>query len=137
MAPPHQPRVLPPGVAHARQGAVLMLVGLVAASIPLPWTAIAMVPLVWAAVESVRAVRAIRATPDGKASTRNLVSSIIGLVLVCLLTATVLLPYAVYGPAKGLQDCTDAANTAVAAAECKSQFLGGLESIFGVLLSAG
>jgi len=137
LAPPREPRVLPPGVAHARQAAMLMLVGLIAASLPLPWTAVAVAPLVWAAVESVRAIRAVRATPGGKASTRTMVSSGIGLVLVCLLTAVVLLPYAVYGPAKGLQDCTDAANTAVAVAECKSQFLGGLESLFGGLLSAG
>ena len=137
MAPPRKTRVLPPGVEHARLSAVLMVVGLIVSSVPLPWTAAAVAPLAWAAVESVRAIRAIRATPGGKASTRTMVSSIIGLVLVCLLTAVVLLPYAVYGPAKGLQDCTDAANTAVAAADCQSQFRGGLESVFGGLLSAG
>lgn len=114
-----------------------MLIGLLASSFPLPLTAVAVVPLGWAAVESVLAIRAIRAAPDGKASRRSMVSSTVGLALVCVLIAVVLLPYAVYGPAKALQDCTDAANTAVAAAECKSRFFGGLDSLLGGLLSAG
>ena len=134
MAPPRKPRVLPPGMAHARQSAILMLVGLVASTTPLPWTAVAMVPLMWAGVESVRAIRAMSA---GGAQTRSKVSSVVGLVLVCLLTVVVLLPYAFYGPAKSLQDCTDAANTAVAAAECKTHFYGGLESLLGGLFSVG
>jgi hypothetical protein len=121
-------------MAHARQSAILMLVGLVASTAPLPWTAVAVIPLVWAAVESVRAIRAMSA---GGAQTRSKVSSIVGLVLVCLLTAVVLLPYTVYGPAKSLQDCTDAANTAVATAECKTHFYGGLESLLGGLFSVG
>jgi phosphoribosylcarboxyaminoimidazole (NCAIR) mutase len=133
LAPPRKPRVLPPGMAHARQSAILMLVGLVASTTPLPWTAVAVVPLAWAGVESVRAIRAMSA---GRAHTRSMVSVVIGLVLVCLLTAAVLLPYAVYGPAKRLQDCTDAANTAVATADCRSHF-GGLESLLGGLLSPG
>ena len=113
-----------------------MLIGLVASSASLPWTVVAVVPLAWAAVESIRAIRAIRATPGGKDATRSMVSSVVGLVLVCLLTAIVLLPYAVYGPTKALQDCTDAANTALAAADCKVKFRGGIESLLGGLLSA-
>ena len=128
MAAPRKPRVLPPGMAHARRSAMLMLVGLVASGTPLPWTAVAVVPLVWAGFESVRAIRAMSA---GRAPARNIVWSVVGLVLVVALTLVVLLPYAVYGPAKSLQDCTGGANTAVAMAECKSHFYGGLESFLG------
>lgn len=134
MASPRKPRVLPPGMAHARRSAVLMLVGLLASGAPLPYTAVAAVPLVWAGVESVRAIRAMSAA---QAPTRGIVWSVVGLVMVCALTLVALLPYAVYGPAKRLQDCTSAANTAVAAAECKSRFSGGLESFLGGFSGAG
>jgi len=107
---------------------MLMLVGLVASGTPLPWTAVAVVPLAWAGFESVRAIRAMSA---GRAPARSIVWSVVGLVLVVALTSVVLLPYAVYGPAKSLQDCTGGANTAVAMAECKSHFYGGLESFLG------
>jgi phosphoribosylcarboxyaminoimidazole (NCAIR) mutase len=126
------PRVLPPGMAHARRSALLMLVGLVASSTPLPYTAVAVLPLVWSGVESVRAIRAMS---GGRAPTRGIVWSAVGLVMVCALTVMVVLPYAVYGPAKRLQDCTGGANTAVAMAECKSHFYGGLESFLGGLVS--
>jgi len=128
------PRVLPPGMAHARRSALLMLVGLVASSTPLPYTAVAVLPLVWSGVESVRAIRAMS---GGRAPTRGIVWSAVGLVMVCALTVMVVLPYAVYGPAKRLQDCTSGANTAVAVAECKSHFYGGLESLLGGFLSVG
>ena len=134
MAAPRKPRVLPPGMAHARRSAMLMLVGLVASGTPLPWTAVAVVPLVWAGFESVRAIRAMSA---GRAPARNIVWSVVGLVLVVALTLVVLLPYAVYGPAKSLQDCTGGANTAVAMAECKSHFYGGLVSFISGLTGAG
>lgn len=134
MAPPRKPRVLPPGIAHARRSAILMLVGLAASGTPLPYTAVAVVPLVWAGSESVQAIRAMSA---GRAPVRALVWSVVGLVMVAVLTSVALLPYAVYGPAKSLQECTGAANTAVAAAECKSQFNGGLESVIVELLGAG
>lgn len=111
-----------------------MLVGLVASGAPLPYTAVAVVPLVWAGFESVKAMRAMSA---GRAPARGIVWSAIGLVLVAALTLVVLLPYAVYGRAKSLQDCTSAANTAVAAAECKSQFNGGLEQLIGGVPGAG
>jgi len=102
-----------------------MLVGLAASGTPLPYTAVAVVPLVWAGFESVRAIRAMSA---GRAPARTIVWSVVGLLMVAALTSVVLLPYAVYGPAKSLQDCTRAANTAVAAAECKANFDGGLVS---------
>ena len=105
-----------------------MLVGLVVSSTPLPYTAVAVVPLVCAGVESVRAMRAMS---RGGAPTRGIAWSAVGLVMVCVLTVMVLLPYAVYGPAKRLQDCTGGANTAVAVAECKSHFYG----VFGSFLS--
>lgn len=104
---------------------MLVLVGLVGSSAPLPYTAIAVVPLVWAGVESVRAIRAMSMA---RAPRRGIVWNAVGLFLVCTLTVVVLLPYAVYGPAKTLQDCTSGANTAVAAAECKTHFYGGFES---------
>lgn len=125
MASPRKQRVLPPGMAHARRSAILMLVGLAASGTPLPYTAVAVVPLVWAGFESVRAIRAMSA---GRAPARTIVWSVVGLLMVAALTSVVLLPYAVYGPAKSLQDCTRAANTAVAAAECKANFDGGLVS---------
>ena len=134
MASPRTSRILPPGVAHSRRSAVLMLTGLIAAGSPLPYTALAVVPLVWAGVES---VLSIRARSTAKAPTRGIVSSVVGLVLVCVLTAMVLLPYALYGTFKSLQDCTLGANTAIAAADCNARFSSALDSIFGGLLSSG
>jgi hypothetical protein len=134
LASPRKPRVLPPGMAHARRSALLVLVGLLASGTRLPYSAVAAIPLVWAGVESVRAIRAMSAA---RAPARGIVWSVIGLVLVCALTLVVLLPYAVYGPAKSLQDCTSAANTAVALAQCKSHFYGGLGSLLGGLSGAG
>ncbi|MHB8186556.1 MAG: hypothetical protein ACYDDU_10830 [Dermatophilaceae bacterium] len=133
MASTRKTRVLPPGVAHARRSAMLVLVGLVAAGTPLPYTAVAVIPLVWAGVESVRAILAMS---RGGAPTRGIAWSVVGLVMVCALTVLVLLPYALYGPAKRLQDCTSGANTAVAMAECKSHFYGGFESFLGGLPGA-
>ena len=130
MASARTPRVLPPGMAHARRSALLMLVGLVASSTPLPYTAVAMLPLVWSGVESVRAMRAMS---RGGASTRGIVWSAVGLVMVCVLAVMVVLPYVVYGPAKRLQDCTKGANTAIAVADCKSHFYGGFASFLGGL----
>jgi len=110
-----------------------MLVGLVASSTPLPYTVVAVIPLVWSGVESVRAMRAMS---RGRAPTRGIVWSALGLAMVCALTAMALLPYAVYGQAKRLQDCTSGANTAVAMAQCKSHFYGGFESFLGGLPDA-
>ncbi len=133
MASTRAPRVLLPGMAHARRSALLTLVGLFAAGTPLPYTAVAAIPLVWAGVESVRAILAMS---RGGAPTRGIAWSVVGLVMVCALTVLVLLPYALYGPAKRLQDCTSGANTAVAMAECKSHFYGGFESFLGGLPGA-
>jgi hypothetical protein len=113
---------------------MLMLVALVASTSPLPYTAVAMVPLLWAAVESVRSIQARSA---GRAPTRSIVSSVVALVLVGVLTLIVLLPYAFYGVAKNLQDCTAGANTAIAAADCDARFNKSLDSILGGFLSAG
>jgi hypothetical protein len=115
-------------MAHARRSALLVLVGLVASGTPLPYTAVAVVPLAWAGYESIRAIRAMS---GGRAPARGIVWSTIGLVMVGALIAIVLLPYAVYGPAKSMQDCTGGANTAIAMADCRSQFSGGLESFLG------
>lgn len=110
-----------------------MLAGLVAAGSPLPYTALALFPLAWAGVESVLAIRARSA---GGAPARSVASSVIGLVLACLLAGLVMLPYAFYGTMKSLQDCTQGANTAVAAADCTSRY-GSFESIVGGFLSFG
>lgn len=134
MASPHKSPDLPPGAAHSRRAALLMLTGLVVAGVPLPYTAVAVVPLVWAGVESGLSIQARSAA---QAPTRGIVSSVVGLVLVCFLTVLVLLPYAVYDTAKGLQDCARGANTAIAAADCKSRFYGGSGTLFGGLLSSG
>lgn len=133
MVLPHQsPAALPPGVAHSRQAAVLMLLGLIAAGSPLPYTAVALIPLAWAGVES---IRSIRARSMAQAPTRGIVASVVALVLVCGLSLVVLLPFAFYGTSKNLQDCTLAANTAIASADCNSAYNSSLDSIFSGLLS--
>lgn len=134
MAPPPKSRPLPPGVAHSRRAALLMLAGLIAAGSPLPYTAVALIPLAWAGVES---VLAIRARSTDQEPTRGIASSVVGLVLVCLLSVMVLLPYAFYGPEKSRQDCELGANTAIAAADCNARFNSGLDSILGGFLSFG
>ena len=96
---------------------MLMLVARVAATSALPYAAVSVVQLLWAAVESVRSIQARSAE---RAPTRNIVPSVVGLVLVCALAAMVLFPYAFYGMAKNLQDCTAGANTAIVAADCNS-----------------
>jgi hypothetical protein len=142
LASPRKSPVLPPGVAHSRQSAILMLVGLIAATAPLPYSAAAVVPLLWAGVESIRSIQARStaqtAAPEGNRSpTRGIVAGVVGLVLVCVLTVMVLLPYAFYGMTKALQDCTLGANTAIAAADCNVQFNASLSSIMNGLLSSG
>ena len=137
MASSRKSRVLSPEVAHARRSTMLMLVGLISSTSPLPYSAVAMVPLVWAGVEMVLSIQARSAAqaPAG-AQTRGLVSSVVGLVLVCVLIMMVLLPYAVYDMAKSLQDCTLGANTAIAATDCNARFHDGLDSILQGLLSS-
>lgn len=111
-----------------------MLVGLIAAGSPLPYTAVAVIPLVWAGVES---ILSIRARSTARAPTRGIVSSVVGLALVCILSLVVLLPYAFYGTSKSLQDCTLGANTAIATADCNSRYNSSLDSIFGGFLNFG
>jgi hypothetical protein len=94
-------------VAHSRQSAILLLVGLIASTSPLPYTAVAVVPLLWAGVESIRSIQA-RSTAQSAAAeanrspARGIVAGVVGLVLVCILTVMVLLPYAFYGMTKSL-----------------------------------
>ena len=133
MATSEKSRTLPPGVAHSRRSALLMLVGLIAAGSPLPYTAAALVPLVWAGVESILAIRARSAN---RAPTLSILSGVVSLVIVCALASMVLLPYAFYGPVKNLQDCTQGANTAVAVADCNRRY-GSLESILSGFLNFG
>ena len=142
MASPHKSSAPPPGVAHSRRSAVLLLLALVASTTPLPYTAVAVIPVLWAGVESVRSIGAwssARSTTAGTAqpTTRGIVSGFVGLGLACVLTVVVLLPYAFYGSAKSLQDCNLGANTAVAAADCDSRFTSSLDAIFGGFLSSG
>jgi hypothetical protein len=132
VSPRKSSATLPPGVAHSRQAAVLMLVGLIAAGSPLPYTAAAVIPLVWAGVES---IRSIHARSMAHAPTRGIVASAVALLLVCGLSVIVLLPFAFYGTAKNLQDCTLGANTAIATADCNSQYNNRLGSVFGGLLN--
>jgi hypothetical protein len=139
LASPRTSRVLLPGVAHSRQAALLILAGLIAARSPLPYTAAAAIPLVWAGVELVLSIRDRAATgvlkppaargpseaPErtpARAPAPGIAASIVGLLLVCLLTVTVLLPYAFYGTVKSLQDCTAGANTAIATRDCTATY---------------
>jgi hypothetical protein len=138
LASPHKSSVMPPGAAHARRSAVLLLVGMIASTTPLPYTAVAVIPVFWAGIESVRSIGArSSAQTAARPPVRGIVSSFVGLALACVLTVVVLLPYAFYGSVKGLQDCNLGANTAVAAADCNSRFNSSLDSIFGGFLSSG
>jgi hypothetical protein len=128
-------RILPPGVAHSRKAALLVFAGLIAARSPLPYTAVALIPLAWAGVELVLSIRDRTATsapslpPTGaeaqavaRARAPGIASSIIGLLLVFVLTVTVVLPYAFYGTVKSLQDCAQGANTAIANKDCNARY---------------
>jgi hypothetical protein len=116
-----------------------MLTGLVAAGAPLPYTALAVVPLAWAGVESVLSLSALSAEgrSEARPPRRMTVSAVVSLLLVCILTVMVLLPYAVYPAAKKRQDCLQGANTAIATADCDSRFSGDLGSVLSGLLSSG
>jgi hypothetical protein len=54
---PQRGNVAPAGLASARRSAVLLLLGLLATYLDLPWKAVALVPLTLAAWETVRALR--------------------------------------------------------------------------------
>lgn len=145
MASPRTSRVLPPGVAHSRRSALLMLAALIAAQSPLPYTAAAMIPLVWAGVESVLSLQALisarswakaQAQTAARTPARGIIGSVISLVLVSVLALVVLLPYAFYGTFKSRQECTLAANTAIATADCNARFSRSIDSTFGGLLSS-
>lgn len=109
---------------------------------PEPYTAVAVIPRAWAGVESVLSIQAQstgRSTAQAatRAPARGIVASFATLVLACVIAVVVLLPYAFYDTAKGLQNCTVGSNTAVAAADCNSHFNSSLNSVFSGLLSAG
>jgi hypothetical protein len=126
---------------------MLVFAGLIAARSPLPYTAVAVIPLVWAGVElvlsirdrSVNSPRDLQATgaatrAASRAPARGIASSVVGLLLVCLLAVTVLLPYAFYGTVKSLQDCTQGANTAIATRDCNARFNSDLDpAVRGIL----
>jgi TRAP-type mannitol/chloroaromatic compound transport system permease large subunit len=146
LASPRTPDPLPPGVEHSRRSAVLLVVGLIASTSPLPYTAVAVLPVIWAGVESVLSIRdrstarstaPATAQATARAQTRGIVSGVVSLVLACVITVMVLLPYAFYGTAKSLQNCTLGANTAIAAADCTTRFHNSLDSIFSGLVSSG
>jgi hypothetical protein len=107
----------PAGVAAARRSAALLLVGLLATYLDLPWKAVALVPLVLAAWETTRSLRDMA---RARAPRRVMVWSGIGLALTAYLAGSVLLMLVFYGPFKTYQDCLAGANTAVARAQCRA-----------------
>jgi hypothetical protein len=146
LASPRTSRILLSGVAHSRRAAMLMLTGLLASRSPLPYTAVAVVPLAWSGVELVLSIRdrtasrsVAQTTPLAapRAPSAGIASCVVGLVLVCALAVTVLLPYAFYGPLKSLQDCLLGANTAIATGDCMAGYNRVLSTTVGGLLRIG
>jgi hypothetical protein len=128
MPPAPQGRNVPPaGLTSARRSTVLLLLGLLATYLDLPWKAVALVPLSLAAWESTRSMRQMA---RAGAPRRAMVWSGVGLALTAYLAGTVLLMLALYGPFKTYQDCLAGANTAVAKAQCQNE----LDGSFGARL---
>jgi hypothetical protein len=127
---PSRGTVAPAGVAAARRSAVLLLVGLLATYLDLPWKAVALVPLALAARETVRSLREMA---RAGAPRRAMVWSGVGLALIAYLTGSVLLMLAMYGPFTTYQDCLAGANTAVARAKCQDQLDGSFGDRLGGL----
>lgn len=115
--------VVPPGFVHSRRAAILMLLGFLATELPMPGNAIALVALVPAAVESVRAVRALS---GAGAAHRLTVWSLIGLVLILVLICVVVLTLVANIAHPGYAECLRGANTDVAAAQCQATAPDGL-----------
>lgn len=132
MPTPTPQQVLPPGVTHSRRAAILMLLGFLGAGIPLPWTAVALIPLALAGVESVRALQAMS---RGGAPTRVTVWSGLGLALIVAMALVISVPYLFFGASMGYQHCLEGANTAVASAQCEADFSNGLQGVLGDLLT--
>lgn len=111
-----------------------MLLGVLGTAIPLPWRAVALLPLLLAAVESVRALRAMA---KAHAPARFVIWTVLGLVLVSFFAFVVVVPFFFYDATKAYQDCMLGANTATAAAQCRTTFLGGLQNLFDAWSSVG
>ena len=127
---PSRGSVAPAGVAAARRSAVLLLLGLLASYLDLPWKAVALVPLALAARETVRSLRQMA---RAGAPRRAMVWSGIGLALITYLAGSILLMLAMYGPFKTYQDCLAGANTAVAKATCQDELNGSFGDRLGGL----
>jgi hypothetical protein len=127
---PSRGSIAPAGVAAARRSALLLLLGLLATYLDLPWTAVALVPLVLAARETVRSMRAM--TRAG-APRRAMVWPGVGLALIAYLAGSVLLMLAMYGPFTTYQNCLAGANTAVARAKCEHELAGSFGDRLGGL----
>ena len=125
---PRPQRTLPPGAVHARRAGIFLLLGALGVILPLPWTGIALVPLSIAGVESIRALKVMRAA---QAPARSVLSALFGLVLTMMLAGAFALPYAFYDTMKGYQECMLGANTSVAAAKCQTSLSHGLHSVLG------
>lgn len=119
-------RTTVPGARHARRAGLLMLLGAVAVGVPLPWTALALLPLGLAAVESVRGLRAMS---GGRAPTRVVVWTGMGLALTVAMTLMASLPFVFYDTSKNYQDCIVGANTSTAAAQCRTDLYDGLTGV--------
>ncbi len=127
---PSRGSVAPAGVAAARRSAVLLLLGLLATYLDLPWKAVALVPLALAARETVRSLRQMA---RAGAPRRAMVWSGVGLALIAYLAGSILLMLAMYGPFKTYQDCLAGANTAVARATCQDELNGSFGDRLGGL----
>lgn len=119
-------RTAVPGVQHARRAAVLMLLGALAAGVPLPGTALALLPLGLALVESVRALRAMG---GGRAPARVVAWTGMGLALTVGMVLLAVLPFLFYDTSKRYQDCIVGANTSTAAARCRTDLYDGLSGV--------
>jgi hypothetical protein len=127
---PQRGDVAPAGLAPARRSAVLLLLGLLATYLDLPWKAVALVPLTLAAWDTVRALRDMS---RAGAPRRAMVWSGVGLALIAYLAGSVLLMLALYGPFKTYQDCLAGANTGVARAQCQNELDGSFSTRLGGL----
>lgn len=121
-------RRLVPGASHARRAGVLMLVGALAVGVPLPWTALALLPLGLATVESLQALREMK---RGRAPRRVVAWAGAGLALTVVMALLTVLPFAFYDTSKRYQDCMVGANTETAAAQCRSDLYAGLTGVLG------
>jgi hypothetical protein len=121
-------RTPPPGAPQARRAGLFMLLSVLGLGVPLPWTAVVLVPLGAAGVELVRGLRAMG---GGAAGARAIVWSSVGLLLTVLMAGSVVLPYLFYDLTRGYQECMLGANTTAAQAGCRAELYRGLGSVLG------